>query len=214
MLVDADLAEIYGVSTKALNQAVKRNAERFPEDFRFQLTAAEREEVVTNCDHLTRLRFSPVLPWAFTEHGSIMAASVLNSQRAVEMSAFVVRAFVRLRDLARTHAELARHLAALERRVAVLGGGAARHGLRVARAGVDARAARPGLSPGLRWFPVVTMLQLAADMALGSAPPGFGHERAPSEHIDGWVALTEPEGWTEADVERLRRLFRQPRAAG
>ena len=119
VLVDADLAEIYGVSTKALNQAVKRNAERFPEDFRFQLTAAEREEVVTNCDHLTRLKFSPVLPWAFTEHGSIMAASVLNSQRAVEMSVFVVRAFVRLRDLARTHAELARHLAALERRVTV-----------------------------------------------------------------------------------------------
>ena len=88
VLVDADLAEIYGVSTKALNQAVKRNAERFPEDFRFQLTAAEREEVVTNCDHLTRLKFSPVLPWAFTEHGSIMAASVLNSQRAVEMSVF------------------------------------------------------------------------------------------------------------------------------
>ena len=56
VLVDADLAEIYGVSTKALNQAVKRNAERFPEDFRFQLTAAEREEVVTNCDHLTRLK--------------------------------------------------------------------------------------------------------------------------------------------------------------
>ena len=83
VLVDADLAEIYGVSTKALNQAVKRNAERFPEDFRFQLTAAEREEVVTNCDHLTRLKFSPVLPWAFTEHGSIMAASVLNSQHAL-----------------------------------------------------------------------------------------------------------------------------------
>ena len=75
--------------------------------------------MVTNCDHLTRLKLSPVLPWAFTEHGSIMAASVLNSQRAVEMSVFVVRAFVRLRDLARTHAELARHLAALERRVTV-----------------------------------------------------------------------------------------------
>ena len=112
VLVDADLAEIYGVSTKVLNQAVKRNAERFPEDFRFQLTAAERDEVVTICDHLTRLRFSPVLPWAFTEHGSIMAASVLNSQRAVEMSVFVVRAFVRLRDLARTHAELERRVTA------------------------------------------------------------------------------------------------------
>lgn len=117
ILLDADLAEIYGVSTKALNQAVKRNAERFPEDFRFQLKAAERDWVVTNCDHLSRLKFSPTLPWAFTEHGAIMAATVLSSPRAVEMSVFVVRAFVRLRELARTHAELGKHLAALERRV-------------------------------------------------------------------------------------------------
>ena len=62
VMLDEDLAVLYGVPTKVLNQAVKRNAERFPEDFRFQLTAAEREEVVTNCDHLTRLKFSPVLP--------------------------------------------------------------------------------------------------------------------------------------------------------
>lgn len=117
VLLDADLAEIYGASTKALNQAVKRNAERFPEDFRFQLKTAERDWVVTNCDHLSRLKFSPSLPWAFTEHGAIMAATVLRSSRAVEMSVFVVRAFVRLRDLARTHAELARHLTSLERRV-------------------------------------------------------------------------------------------------
>ena len=115
--VDADLAQIYGVTTKASNQAVKRNAERSPEDFRFRLKAVERDRVVTNCDHLSRLKFSPSLPWAFTEHGAIMAATVLNSPRAVETSVFVVRAFVRLRDLARTHAELARHLAALERRV-------------------------------------------------------------------------------------------------
>ena len=117
VLLDADLAEAYAVTTKALNQAVKRNAERFPADFRFRLTAAERDEVVTNCDHLARLRFSPTLPWAFTEHGALMAASVLSSPRAVEMSVFVVRAFVRLRGLARTHAELAKQLAALERRV-------------------------------------------------------------------------------------------------
>jgi uncharacterized membrane protein len=71
----------------------------------------------------------------------------------------------------------------------------------------------PDVSPDLRWFPVVTMLQLAADMALGSAPPGFGHEFAPADYIDAWVALTEPEGWTEAELERLRRLFRQPQAA-
>ena len=77
MLVDADLAEIYCVATKALNQAVKRNAERFPEDSRFQLTSAEREEVVTNCDHLTRLKFSPVLPWAFTPAGTYHEARAL-----------------------------------------------------------------------------------------------------------------------------------------
>ena len=105
------------VSTKALNQAVKRNPGRFPSDFRFKLTNAERDEVVTICDHLGRLRFSTTLPWAFTEHGAIMAASVLNSSRAVEMSVFVVRAFVRLRDFARGDAELAARLRQLERRV-------------------------------------------------------------------------------------------------
>ncbi|MBI3981729.1 MAG: ORF6N domain-containing protein [Gemmatimonadetes bacterium] len=117
VLLDADLASIYGVSTKAFNQAVRRNVDRFPPDFRFRLTKTERDKVVTDCDHLRRLRFSPVLPWAFTEHGAVMAASVLSSPRAVEMSVFVVRAFVRLRRLAVTHAELAARLAELERRV-------------------------------------------------------------------------------------------------
>lgn len=117
VMVDADLAAVYGVATKVLNQAVKRNVKRFPRDFRFQLTKAERDEVVTNCDHLRSLRFSPARPWAFTEHGAIMAATILNSPRAVEMSVFVVRAFIRLRELARNHAELAMKLAALEHRV-------------------------------------------------------------------------------------------------
>jgi hypothetical protein len=117
VILDTDLAPAYGVTTGALNQAVKRNAERFPPDFRFQLTPAELREVITNCDHLGRLKFSRVLPWAFTEHGAIMAASVLNSSRAIEMSVFVVRAFVRLRDVARTNAEIGKHLALLERRV-------------------------------------------------------------------------------------------------
>ena len=117
VILDTSLAEIYGVPTKALNQAIRRNIGRFPEDFRFQVTRAELAEVVTNCDHLSRLRFSPVPPWAFTEHGAIMAASVLNSPRAIEMSVFVVRAFVLLRDVARTNAEIGRHLALLERRV-------------------------------------------------------------------------------------------------
>lgn len=119
VLIDADLATIYGVSTKALNQAVKRNRERFPEDFLFRLTTAEFESlksqsVTSNSGHGGRRK----LPAAFTEHGSIMAASVLNSARAVEMSVFVVRAFVRLRDFARNHAELAAKLEALERKVA------------------------------------------------------------------------------------------------
>jgi hypothetical protein len=86
VMLDADLAELYGVTTKSLNQAVKRNTGRFPEDFAFRLAAEEKEEVVTKCDSLSRLKFSPVLPFAFTEHGAIMAASVLNSKRAVDTS--------------------------------------------------------------------------------------------------------------------------------
>ena len=85
VIIDADLAEAYGVTTKALNQAIRRNAARFPPDFMFRLTKEEKQEVVTNCDHLQKLKFSPVNPHAFTEHGAIMAASVLNSQKAVEV---------------------------------------------------------------------------------------------------------------------------------
>jgi hypothetical protein len=114
VIVDADLAELYGVSTKALNQAVKRNAARFPDDFMFRLTTAERSEVVTNCDHLRRLRFSPQLPSAFTEHGAIMAATVLNSPKAIQASLFVVRAFVKLREVLANHRELAARLDELE----------------------------------------------------------------------------------------------------
>ncbi len=97
MILDTDLAKLYGVTTKRLNEQVKRNRERFPEDFMFQLTPEERSEVVANCDHLSKLKFSPVLPCAFTEHGAIMAASILNTPRAIETSVLVVRAFVRLR---------------------------------------------------------------------------------------------------------------------
>lgn len=117
VMLDRDLAEVYGVTTKVLNQAVKRNELRFPSDFRFQLTREERDEVVTNCDHLRNLKYASALPWAFTEHGAIMAAAVLNSPRAVEMSVFVVRAFVRLREFARGHTEIAIRLDALEQRV-------------------------------------------------------------------------------------------------
>jgi integrase len=81
---------------KALNQAIRRNADRFPPDFMFRLTKKEKQEVVTNCDHLQNLKFSPVNLCVFTEHGAIMAASVLNSPKAIEVSVFIVRAFVRL----------------------------------------------------------------------------------------------------------------------
>jgi len=114
LCLDMDLAELYGVTTKALNQAIKRNADRFPNDFAFLLTDGEKAEVVTDCDHLARLKFSPVLPRAFTEHGAIMAATVLNSPRAVQMSLFVVRAFIKMRAALTDTRALAQKLGALE----------------------------------------------------------------------------------------------------
>lgn len=116
-MIDADLAALYGVATKRLNEQVKRNAKRFPVDFVFQLSRAERDEVVANCDHLLRLRFSPTMPFAFTEHGALMAASVLNTPRAVEVSLYVVRAFVELRETLATHKKLAKRLDELESRL-------------------------------------------------------------------------------------------------
>lgn len=116
VMVDVDLAALYGVPTKALNQAVKRNAQRFPPDFRFQLTVDEKLQVVTNCDHLKGLKFSKTLPYAFTEHGAIQAANVLASAQAVEMGIYVVRAFVHLREALANNAEVTKRLAALEER--------------------------------------------------------------------------------------------------
>lgn len=116
-MLDADLAQLYGVRTKAVNQAVKRNRERFPGDFVFQLTQKEKMEVVTICDHLSRLKFSSTLPYAFTEHGALMLASAINSSRAIEVSIYVVRAFVKLRQLLATHQGLAEKLTELERKL-------------------------------------------------------------------------------------------------
>ncbi|HKF50797.1 MAG TPA: ORF6N domain-containing protein [Candidatus Acidoferrales bacterium] len=117
VMLDLDLAELYHVGTKRLNEQVKRNKSRFPADFMFQLTAKEKAEVVANCDHLKRLKFSPTLPYAFTEHGTIMVASVLNSPRAIEVSVYVVRAFIKLREMLGTHKKLALKLAELEKRI-------------------------------------------------------------------------------------------------
>jgi len=143
VMLDADLAALYGTTTKAFNQAVKRNLDRFPADFMFRLTAEEaaqmRSQTVTTSvssrsmrsqDATADLRSQIVtsssashggrryLPYAFTEHGVLMAASVLNTPRAMEVSVYVIRAFVRLREMLSTHKELAGKLAELERKVA------------------------------------------------------------------------------------------------
>jgi hypothetical protein len=116
VMIDSDLAELYGVSTKRLNEQVKRNLKRFPEDFMFQLTEKEKTEVVAKCDHLCRLRFSPHLPFAFTEHGAVMLASVLNSDRAVLANVQVVRVFTKMRKLVETHSEILVKLSELQKK--------------------------------------------------------------------------------------------------
>ena len=117
VMIDADLAVLYGVATKRLNEQVKRNIDRFPADFMFQLNPPEKDEVVANCDHLVKLKFSKALPFAFTEHGALMAASVLNTPRAVEVSVYVVRAFVALRELLTGNKELTAKLNELAHKV-------------------------------------------------------------------------------------------------
>ena len=119
VLLDADLASLYGVQTRVLNQAVKRNAERFPADFMFQLSAKELEVwrsqfVISNPNAKMGLRRAP---FAFTEHGALMAASLLTSPRAIETSLYVVRAFVRLREVLASHKDLARRLNAHEKKL-------------------------------------------------------------------------------------------------
>ncbi len=117
VMLDADLAEMYDVPTKALNQAVRRNFDRFPADFMFQLSPEEKTEVVTICDHLAKLKYSRTLPYAFTEHGALMLGNVLKSDRAVAVSLLVVRTFVQLREMLSGNRELAAKLLELERKV-------------------------------------------------------------------------------------------------
>ena len=120
VIVAADLARIYGVETRVLNQAVKRNLEKFPGDFMFRLTRDEAETVFRSRSQSVILKQGQnikFLPYAFTEHGAIMAANILNSPHAVQMSVFVIRAFVRLRHIVTTHKELAAKLTELERQV-------------------------------------------------------------------------------------------------
>ena len=115
VIIDTDLAEFYGVTTKRLNEQVKRNIQRFPEDFMFQLTQSEKSEVVAKCDHLAKLKYSQFLPYVFTEHGAIMAASVINSPRAIHFSVFIVRAFIKLRQSLARDKKLAHRMDELEK---------------------------------------------------------------------------------------------------
>lgn len=141
VVLDADLARIYGVATFRLNEAVKRNADRFPPDFRFQLTRVEAaclisQIAISSSNHVddklvernsSYPAMSPSrrhggrrkLPWAFTEHGALMAATVLNSPRTVQMSLFVVRAFVRMREELTTGTVILKRLAEIDRKLLV-----------------------------------------------------------------------------------------------
>ena len=135
VMLDADLARLYGVTTKALNQAVKRNSSRFPQDFAFQLSREEmvnwsqfailslqgadpkreisnRSQIVTGSQ---KHRDPRIRPWAFTEHGALMAANILRSERAVQMSVFVIRAFVRLREQIAANAAILKRLAEIDK---------------------------------------------------------------------------------------------------
>jgi phage regulator Rha-like protein len=118
VLLDADLALLFGVPTKRLNEQVRRNASRFPADFRFQLTDQEvttlRSQIATSNPRHGGRRY---LPYAFTEHGAIMAATILNTPRAIEVSVYVVRAFVQLREVLATHKQLAERLDTLEAKI-------------------------------------------------------------------------------------------------
>lgn len=122
VLLDAELAALYGVTAKRFNEQVRRNRERFPADFMFQLTAEEHSALRSQFATLKpgRGQHRKYLPYAFTEHGAIMAATILNSPRAVEMSVYVVRAFVKLREFLVSNKDLARKLAALERSLIAL----------------------------------------------------------------------------------------------
>jgi hypothetical protein len=138
VMLDSDLAQLYGVPTHRLNQAIKRNADRFPSDFRFQLTREEAQNLILQSGILNsqvaakdqdapnssqfvmssrKHRGAAYLPWVFTEHGALMAATVLNSPRAVQMSLFVVRAFVQMREELLAHVTVFKRLAEIDKKL-------------------------------------------------------------------------------------------------
>lgn len=106
VILDCDVAELYGVTTKQVNQAFGRNPEKFPSDYAFTLKKQEKEEVVTNCDHLQNLKFSPNLPNAFTESGLYMLATILKSPKATETTILIIDTFTRVRAIGKTIGQL------------------------------------------------------------------------------------------------------------
>jgi hypothetical protein len=116
VMLDSDLALLYSVRTKRLNEQVKRNKKRFPDDFMFQLTPKEKEEVVANCDHLKALKFSPQLPYVFTEQGIVMLSGVLNSDRAIAVNIQIMRAFIYLKRMLLTNVGLRRKIEEMEKK--------------------------------------------------------------------------------------------------
>jgi hypothetical protein len=116
VMLDRDLARLYGVETKRLNEQVKRNLRRFPDDFMFQLSRRETTELVANCDRFETLKHSSVSPYAFTEQGVAMLSSVLNSERAIAINIHIMRVFTKLRELMIKHRDLEKRIDELEKK--------------------------------------------------------------------------------------------------
>lgn len=114
VMIDRDIADLYQVETKNLNRQVKRNHERFPPEFMFQLTSAEKDQLVTNWHRFASLKHSTARPYAFTEHGIAMLSSVLSSRRAIHVNIHIIKAFIRMREFAFTSRELSTKLRELE----------------------------------------------------------------------------------------------------
>lgn len=117
VMISNDLAELYGVTTKRLNEQVKRNTKRFPQHFMFQLNEPEKAKVVANCDHLQNIKYSPYLPYVFTEHGTVMLANILNSERAIQVSIRIVEIYIKMRENILTNKDLLLKMEQLEKRV-------------------------------------------------------------------------------------------------
>lgn len=117
VMIDSELAELYGVTTRNLKRQVRRNVKRFPSEFMFQLTKDEWNELVPIWHQFNRMKHSYALPFVFTEHGVAMLSSVLNSEKAIKISILIIKTFVRLREMMATHKELAHKLEELERKI-------------------------------------------------------------------------------------------------